>query len=109
MQNRTVSLRRRKTFRHRRDSRNGNQRERCVATRSISARFASHLIVRTSLTGSELRVVIEAGLVQNNPSITGRADNGVSVAFSQWALWDSTITNHLDDRFSTLLLGLDRA
>jgi hypothetical protein len=46
----------------------------------FSARFASHLIVRASLTGSELRVVIKAGLVQNNPSITRKADNGGSIA-----------------------------
>jgi hypothetical protein len=71
-----------------------NHREDCVAARSISAQFPLYPIGKTNLMGGELRVVIEAGLVQNNPSITSRADNGGSIAFSQWALWDSTITNH---------------
>lgn len=47
-----------------------NHRENCVAARCISAQFPLYLIGKAKLTGSELRVVIEMAVVQNNPSIT---------------------------------------
>jgi hypothetical protein len=45
------------------------------------ARSSLYVIRNKNLRGSELRVVIGAVVVQNNPSITGRACNGGSIAF----------------------------
>jgi hypothetical protein len=56
--------------------------------------FDPYVITRTSLRGSEVRVVIKTTLVQNTASITGRACNGGSIGFSQWALWEDTVDKH---------------
>jgi hypothetical protein len=54
----------------------------------VSQQVSRYLVKSEKLRGRELRVVIEAVVVQNNASITGRACNFGSIAFSQWALWD---------------------
>jgi hypothetical protein len=58
--------------------------------RVTSRQFTTYLIKNTKLRGSELRVVIETVVVQNNPTITDRACNGCSIADSQWALWEAS-------------------
>ncbi len=65
----------------------------------ISARFSLYLIGRVHLTETELRVVIETAVVQNNRiHYSVGACNGGSIASSQWALWDSTLVKHLRRR-----------
>jgi hypothetical protein len=61
----------------------------------ISTSFSIYLVESTTLTVGELRVVIEAQVVQNTrPLPIGRV-MARSFASSQWALWDSTVVNCL--------------
>jgi hypothetical protein len=83
-------------------------------SRAASMQYSMYVIRNTKLSGSELRVVIEAVVVQNNPIHYRQCGNGGSIAsFTVGAVWDSTVVKGLRRRIRRCslgwLCGLDRA